>query len=101
MKFISPFISKSLLSNFDIESAEMVFPDPDSPIIPIFEALPKVKFRFETSPIEYVADRKGHDFRYAISSNLAKTELGFEITRNLSSEIDGVIDYYKRNLQIN
>jgi dTDP-glucose 4,6-dehydratase len=45
--------------------------------------------------IEYVPDRLGHDFRYAISSDRARTELQWKPTRNLESNLGETIDYYR------
>jgi dTDP-glucose 4,6-dehydratase len=45
--------------------------------------------------IEFVPDRLGHDFRYAISSHRARTELQWKPTRNLESNLGETIDYYR------
>ncbi len=45
--------------------------------------------------IEFVPDRLGHDFRYAISSDRARTELQWKPTRNLESNLGETIDYYR------
>jgi dTDP-glucose 4,6-dehydratase len=45
--------------------------------------------------IEFVPDRLGHDFRYAISSDRARTELQWKPTRNLESKLGETIDYYR------
>jgi dTDP-glucose 4,6-dehydratase len=44
--------------------------------------------------IEFVPDRLGHDFRYAISSERAKSELKWIPTHNLSNDLMNTIDYY-------
>jgi dTDP-glucose 4,6-dehydratase len=45
--------------------------------------------------IEFVPDRLGHDFRYAISSDRARTELQWKPTRNIESNLGETIDYYR------
>ena len=45
--------------------------------------------------IEFVGDRLGHDFRYAINSNLARNELGWRPTKTLSSSLSSVVDWYR------
>jgi len=47
--------------------------------------------------IEYVEDRKGHDFRYAIEFSKATKELGWKPTRIFLDEIDSIINWYKKN----
>jgi dTDP-glucose 4,6-dehydratase len=44
----------------------------------------------------YVADRKGHDFRYSIKSNKVQN-LGFEISVKFSDGLKETIDWYKEN----
>lgn len=44
--------------------------------------------------IEYVEDRKGHDFRYAIDSSKAKKQLGWNPKRNIDSSLEEIIDWY-------
>ncbi len=55
------------------------------------------KFNKSTKAIEYVADRKGHDFRYAISSEKARKELGYESTVEFNSGLQETITWYKEN----
>jgi dTDP-glucose 4,6-dehydratase len=47
--------------------------------------------------IENVADRLGHDLRYAIDFSKAKTELGFEPQFDFTAGLKGTIDWYKNN----
>jgi len=47
--------------------------------------------------IEYVADRKGHDLRYAIDSTKAEKELGWTRTYNFEDGIKETIDWYVSN----
>lgn len=44
--------------------------------------------------IEFVQDRPGHDFRYAIDSSKTGSELGWEATRNFSSALEETIQWY-------
>jgi dTDP-glucose 4,6-dehydratase len=44
--------------------------------------------------IEFVPDRLGHDFRYAISSERAKSELNWIPSHNLNNDLAATIDYY-------
>ncbi len=44
--------------------------------------------------IEYVTDRLGHDFRYAIDNSKAKSELGWEPEESFESGINKTIDWY-------
>ena len=48
--------------------------------------------------IEYVEDRLGHDFRYAINASRAKNELGWEPKENLSNSLSKIVDWYRRKL---
>jgi dTDP-glucose 4,6-dehydratase len=45
--------------------------------------------------IEFVDDRLGHDFRYAINSDLAKNELGWRPTKTLISSLSSVVTWYR------
>ncbi len=47
--------------------------------------------------IEYVADRAGHDLRYAIDFSKAKNELGWEPQINFSSGLAATIKWYQDN----
>ena len=44
--------------------------------------------------IEFVADRKGHDLRYAIDSTKAEKELGWDRTHTFEEGIKETIDWY-------
>jgi dTDP-glucose 4,6-dehydratase len=46
--------------------------------------------------IEFVADRKGHDFRYSLDSTKSRTLLGFSNTRIFDHEIQSMFDTYQR-----
>lgn len=47
--------------------------------------------------IEFVADRKGHDLRYAIDSSKVEEELGWKRTYTFESGIKETIDWYLNN----
>lgn len=47
--------------------------------------------------IEFVPDRLGHDFRYAIDFSLAQKDLGFAIKHSFKESILATIDWYKEN----
>ena len=47
--------------------------------------------------IEFVADRKGHDLRYAIDSTKAEKELGWDRTYNFEDGIKETIEWYVNN----
>ena len=50
-----------------------------------------------SSSIEYVEDRKGHDFRYSVNCEKAKNELGYEPKIEFSAGLSQTIDWYKNN----
>ncbi len=52
----------------------------------------------DESLIEYVADRPGHDFRYAIDAAKIKQDLGWEPKYNFEEAILITIKYYKTKL---
>ena len=47
--------------------------------------------------ITYVADRPGHDFRYAIDSSYIEKELGWKPAVNFDSGIKKTIKWYLEN----
>ena len=47
--------------------------------------------------IKFVADRPGHDFRYAIDSTKAKQELGWQKEINFATGLKETIEWYKDN----
>lgn len=51
----------------------------------------------DDSYIEHVEDRKGHDFRYEISSEKARKELGWEPTVTFEEGILKTVEWYKEN----
>ena len=47
--------------------------------------------------IEFVEDRLGHDFRYAIDASRARNELGWKAQKNLLSALPEVVNWYKNH----
>ena len=47
--------------------------------------------------IQYVEDRKGHDYRYAIDPSKIKSELGWEPETKFEDGIVKTIDWYIAN----
>ena len=47
--------------------------------------------------IEYVADRAGHDLRYAIDFSKARRELGWEPQIDFTAGLESTVEWYKNN----
>ena len=54
-------------------------------------------FGVDHSQIEFVEDRLGHDFRYAIDSSRIRDELGWYPKIDFNSGLKETIDWYSRN----
>jgi len=52
----------------------------------------------DESFIEYVADRPGHDLRYAIDASKMKNELGWEPKYTFETGIEKTIEFYKNQI---
>lgn len=52
----------------------------------------------DNSLISYVADRPGHDIRYALDSRKIREELGFATTVDFSDGLRSTVEWYSRNL---
>jgi dTDP-glucose 4,6-dehydratase len=50
----------------------------------------------DESLIKYVADRPGHDFRYAIDYSKAKDELGWEPQTDFKKGLEKTVEWYKK-----
>jgi dTDP-glucose 4,6-dehydratase len=44
--------------------------------------------------IEFVTDRPGHDFRYALDSTKAKLELGWTPVKSIAKNLAEIVDWY-------
>ena len=51
------------------------------------------------SLIEYVEDRKGHDFRYAIDSSYIQSTLGWSPTISFEEGLQYTVDWYMNNME--
>lgn len=51
----------------------------------------------ESESFEFVEDRKGHDFRYSLTGNKIKSELGFKSESNFDDEITNLVNWYREN----
>ena len=61
------------------------------------EMLPDSAHRPHASLIEYVADRPGHDLRYAIDSTKISKELGWQPRENFETGLRKTVDWYMDN----
>ncbi len=52
-----------------------------------------------TSSIEFVADRKGHDFRYSVDWTKIKTDLSYKPKVDFNDGLLKTIDWYKENVE--
>jgi len=69
----------------------------DSALAQRFADAPAARGLSSDSLIEYVTDRAGHDFRYAIDATRIRTELGFEPAVTFEVGIQRTIDWYLDN----
>ena len=56
-------------------------------------------FNLSSDKIEYVKDRKGHDFRYSVSCKKSNTELDWVPQKNFAEGLTETIDWYKNNVK--
>jgi len=54
-------------------------------------------FDLDESRIDFVEDRRGHDFRYALNTSKIESELGFSSKIDFQSGLSGTVDWYRRN----
>ena len=47
--------------------------------------------------IEFVTDRQGHDFRYAIDNSKIKSDLGWKPTITINQGLEKTVDWYLSN----
>lgn len=55
----------------------------------------------DESSIEYVEDRKGHDFRYAIDISKIARELGWRPEIDFKEGLEKTVEWYKENKKLN
>jgi len=60
------------------------------------DASPRLVGLGPKSLIEYVTDRKGHDFRYAVDSSKIKNELNWSPQMNFEQGLSKTIEWYKK-----
>ena len=58
--------------------------------------VPKKDYTY-SSQITFVEDRPGHDFRYALNTDLIRNELGWEPKINFKYGLEKTIDWYLNN----
>lgn len=58
------------------------------------ELKPKSDKSSYKAQIKFVQDRQGHDYRYAISNEKSKKELGFEVSKSFKDNLEKVIKNY-------
>jgi len=58
---------------------------------------PRINGKLYEDLIDFVDDRPGHDYRYAIDSTKIKNDLGWSPAENFMTGIDKTIDWYIRN----
>ena len=70
-------------------------------VLIICKLMDKIKPRKDKKPfsdlIQYVEDRPGHDFRYAIDANKIKSKLGWTPSESFQSGIKKTIEWYLNN----
>ena len=69
----------------------------DATLRELYPACPAVQGRHPESLITHVADRPGHDRRYAINAAKAKRELGYEPTESLQSGLAKTVAWFLHN----
>jgi dTDP-glucose 4,6-dehydratase len=47
--------------------------------------------------ITFVSDRKGHDYRYSVSFEKIRNELGYEPCESIDNSLEEVVDWYIKN----
>jgi dTDP-glucose 4,6-dehydratase len=79
---------------------ETYFVSPDNEEVSNLEVIKKLLKIMDMSEdrIEFIADRPGHDQRYAMSHNKISTELGWQPKYNLEETLSEMVEWYKQNL---
>ena len=57
------------------------------------------KMNYSNDNINYIADRLGHDFRYAINADRINFELGYEPPNDFDAALARTIDWYIDNAE--
>jgi dTDP-glucose 4,6-dehydratase len=55
------------------------------------------EFSVGVEQIEYIKDRKGHDYRYSMDSNKLASECGFIAKQTLAEGIPELVNWYQKN----
>ena len=50
--------------------------------------------------IQFVTDRLGHDFRYAIDTSKSQKELGWKPLKTLNTELKNIVSWYKNKIKV-
>jgi dTDP-glucose 4,6-dehydratase len=54
-------------------------------------------FGFKRDLIEFVSDRKGHDFRYSVDYSKIRNQLNYNPRIDFKTGIDSTIEWYRKN----
>ena len=54
-------------------------------------------FQFDLDKIDYIEDRKGHDYRYSVSFKKSLNELNWKPVKNFKDGLFETIEWYKKN----
>jgi dTDP-glucose 4,6-dehydratase len=63
--------------------------------IDMAKTLIRILGRNESDSLEYVSDRKGHDFRYSMDPKKASNELGWQARWPLDEGLQAMVEWYK------
>ncbi len=69
----------------------------DSSLSDRFPSAPQARGEYSDSLIEFVPDRLGHDWRYAIDASKIEKELGFAPQETFESGLEKTVDWYLNN----
>ena len=75
--------------DFEISNLDLAYT-----IIKIFDEIKSYSVGFSNKLIEFVEDRAGHDFRYAINHNKITNELGCKPKTKFNDGIRKTVDWY-------
>ncbi|MFK7829782.1 MAG: dTDP-glucose 4,6-dehydratase [Congregibacter sp.] len=63
----------------------------------VYPDAPQARDELASTLIEFVSDRAGHDWRYAIDANRISRELGYQPKETFETGIDRTIDWFLQN----